>query len=80
MILKETVSQLTQFFPGVPIFPALGNHEAVPVNRYMEEKIYIWQLILLLIFDLNYQSWIVVDLGERKRFLREVAFSNLFIG
>ena len=33
MILKETVLQLTQFFPGVPIFPALGNHEAVPVNR-----------------------------------------------
>ncbi|KAK6631215.1 hypothetical protein RUM43_014312 [Polyplax serrata] len=34
MILKETVSQLTKFFPGVPIFPALGNHEAVPVNSF----------------------------------------------
>ncbi|KAL0268955.1 UNVERIFIED_CONTAM: hypothetical protein PYX00_010720 [Menopon gallinae] len=34
MILKETVQQLTQFFPGVPIFPALGNHEAAPVNSF----------------------------------------------
>lgn len=33
-ILKETVAQLLKMFPGIPIFPALGNHEAVPVNRY----------------------------------------------
>lgn len=34
-ILKETVAQLLKMFPGIPIFPALGNHEAVPVNRYL---------------------------------------------
>ncbi|KAI5755410.1 hypothetical protein M8J77_016576 [Diaphorina citri] len=33
-ILKETVSQLSQMFPGIPIFPALGNHETVPVNSF----------------------------------------------
>ena len=33
MVLKETVAQLTNTFPGIPIFPALGNHESAPVNR-----------------------------------------------
>ncbi|XP_050420367.1 sphingomyelin phosphodiesterase isoform X2 [Adelges cooleyi] len=33
-ILKETVQQLLTMFPGVPIFPALGNHESVPVNSF----------------------------------------------
>uniref|UniRef100_A0A1B6CHV1 Saposin B-type domain-containing protein n=1 Tax=Clastoptera arizonana TaxID=38151 RepID=A0A1B6CHV1_9HEMI len=33
-ILKETVQQMTKLFPGIPIFPALGNHEAAPVNSF----------------------------------------------
>lgn len=33
-VLKETVTQLSQKFPGIPIFPALGNHETVPVNSF----------------------------------------------
>lgn len=32
-ILKDTVKQISDMFPGVPIFPALGNHESAPVNR-----------------------------------------------
>lgn len=34
-VLKETVAQMAQLFPGIPIFPALGNHEAAPVNRFV---------------------------------------------
>ncbi|CAH1405253.1 unnamed protein product [Nezara viridula] len=34
MILKETVNQMITMFPGIPIFPALGNHEAAPVNSF----------------------------------------------
>ncbi|XP_021931289.1 sphingomyelin phosphodiesterase-like isoform X3 [Zootermopsis nevadensis] len=34
MVLKETVAQLTKTFPGIPIFPALGNHESAPVNSF----------------------------------------------
>ncbi|PNF24994.1 hypothetical protein B7P43_G07965 [Cryptotermes secundus] len=34
MVLKETVAQLTETFPGIPIFPALGNHESAPVNSF----------------------------------------------
>ncbi|XP_044735214.1 sphingomyelin phosphodiesterase isoform X2 [Chrysoperla carnea] len=33
-ILRETVAQMSDMFPGLPIFPALGNHESVPVNSY----------------------------------------------
>lgn len=41
MVLKETVNQLTATFPGIPIFPALGNHETAPVNRYFSLITYI---------------------------------------
>uniref|UniRef100_A0A0A9Z5H7 Sphingomyelin phosphodiesterase n=1 Tax=Lygus hesperus TaxID=30085 RepID=A0A0A9Z5H7_LYGHE len=33
-ILKETVAQMLKMFPGIPIFPALGNHETFPVNSF----------------------------------------------
>ncbi|XP_050322957.1 sphingomyelin phosphodiesterase isoform X1 [Bactrocera neohumeralis] len=33
-IIKETVRQMTEKFPGIPIFPALGNHESAPVNSF----------------------------------------------
>ncbi|XP_037946445.1 sphingomyelin phosphodiesterase isoform X2 [Teleopsis dalmanni] len=33
-IIKETVKQMTEKFPGIPIFPALGNHESAPVNSF----------------------------------------------
>lgn len=33
-ILRETIEQLILYFPNIPIFPALGNHESAPVNRY----------------------------------------------
>jgi sphingomyelin phosphodiesterase len=32
-IIKENIKQMTEKFPGVPIFPSLGNHESAPVNR-----------------------------------------------
>ncbi|CAG9816256.1 unnamed protein product [Phaedon cochleariae] len=33
-ILKDTVKQMSDMFPGAPIFPALGNHESAPVNSF----------------------------------------------
>jgi sphingomyelin phosphodiesterase len=32
-IIKDTVNQMSENFPGIPIFPSLGNHESAPVNR-----------------------------------------------
>lgn len=34
-VLRNTVAQMVEMFPGIPIFPALGNHESAPVNRYI---------------------------------------------
>lgn len=34
MILRETVKEVADMFPGIPIFPVLGNHETVPVNSF----------------------------------------------
>lgn len=34
MVIKETVNQMITTFPGIPIFPALGNHESAPVNSF----------------------------------------------
>ncbi|XP_055686380.1 sphingomyelin phosphodiesterase isoform X1 [Lutzomyia longipalpis] len=33
-IIKDTVKQMSESFPGIPIFPALGNHESAPVNSF----------------------------------------------
>ena len=33
-IMKDTVQQMVETFPGIPIFPSLGNHESAPVNSF----------------------------------------------
>lgn len=44
-IIKESVKQMSEKFPGIPIFPALGNHESAPVNRYLKmDESGNWQL------------------------------------
>lgn len=42
-ILRATIDQLILYFPSIPIFPALGNHESAPVNRYW--KHFFWYCI-----------------------------------
>ncbi|XP_071442023.1 sphingomyelin phosphodiesterase-like isoform X1 [Hetaerina americana] len=34
MVLRQTIDQLSEIFPNIPIFPALGNHESAPVNSF----------------------------------------------
>jgi len=33
-IVRATARQLKKFFPDVPVYPALGNHESVPVDSF----------------------------------------------
>lgn len=33
-VLTKVATLLQAYFPGIPVFPALGNHEGIPVNRY----------------------------------------------
>ncbi|KAK7076988.1 Sphingomyelin phosphodiesterase [Halocaridina rubra] len=39
MIIKECVQMLADNFPGVPVFPAIGNHESDPVNSFPQPYI-----------------------------------------
>ncbi|KYN21098.1 hypothetical protein ALC57_06543 [Trachymyrmex cornetzi] len=36
---------MVKMFPGIPIFPALGNHESAPVNRYIR-KMHVYRVNL----------------------------------
>jgi sphingomyelin phosphodiesterase len=33
-VVRATARQLREHFPGVPVLPALGNHESVPVDSF----------------------------------------------
>ena len=55
-IIKKTVLQMLQKFPGVPIFPALGNHESVPVNSF--------PLVSMKNISKNSISWLYDDLAK----------------
>ncbi|CAH1103351.1 unnamed protein product [Psylliodes chrysocephalus] len=33
-IIKESVEQMLRYFPNIPIFPAVGNHESVPAGSF----------------------------------------------
>ena len=32
--IDNAVKIMLKYFPDVPVFPAVGNHEGSPVNRY----------------------------------------------
>lgn len=31
-VIRQTVQMVKDYFPDVPVFPAIGNHESHPVN------------------------------------------------
>ena len=31
---RAAVQEILDIFPGVPVFPSIGNHESFPCNRY----------------------------------------------
>jgi len=37
--IREAVQQIAQYFPNIPVFPAIGNHEAHPVNAFPQPYI-----------------------------------------
>ncbi|KAA0199149.1 hypothetical protein HAZT_HAZT000078 [Hyalella azteca] len=38
-IIRESVATVAQYFPSIPVFPALGNHEADPLNAFSQPYI-----------------------------------------
>lgn len=55
-IIKETVKQMSEKFPGIPIFPALGNHESSPVNRFVVET----SVYLIFLMNKFFQNGIII--------------------
>lgn len=33
-VMRKVATLIRSYFPGVPVFPALGNHEGIPVNSF----------------------------------------------
>ncbi|CAB3240613.1 unnamed protein product [Arctia plantaginis] len=56
-VLQETVAQMSDMFPGVPIFPALGNHEASPVNSFPPPYISSSELNIAWLYDALDEQW-----------------------
>ncbi|CAH0405385.1 unnamed protein product [Chilo suppressalis] len=56
-VLQETVAQMSDMFPGVPIFPALGNHEASPVNSFPPPYISSPDLNIAWLYDELDSQW-----------------------
>ncbi|XP_067010810.2 sphingomyelin phosphodiesterase [Anabrus simplex] len=57
MVLKETVNQMINTFPGVPIFPALGNHETAPVNSFPPPQIKNPEFAISWLYDELDSQW-----------------------
>lgn len=77
-VLKETVAQLAEKFPGIPIFPALGNHEAVPVNSFPppfvpKEYAISWLYDAL---DTQWRQWLP---ASTSRTVRKGAFYSVLV-
>ncbi|KAF9816216.1 hypothetical protein SFRURICE_003767 [Spodoptera frugiperda] len=56
-VLQETVAQMSDMFPGVPIFPALGNHESSPVNSFPPPYIASSELNIAWLYDELDAQW-----------------------
>lgn len=65
-VLNETVALFNEYFPNTPVYPALGNHEAVPPNLFPH----------LPVEDEFKIDWLYDDLAEKwSRWLPEKSLS-----
>lgn len=56
-VLKETVKQMAEVFPGIPIFPALGNHESAPVNSFPPPYVQQVDSSIAWLYDALAEEW-----------------------
>ncbi|KAL0851184.1 hypothetical protein ABMA28_007036 [Loxostege sticticalis] len=69
-VLQETVAQMSDMFPGVPIFPALGNHEASPVNSFPPPYISSPDLNIAWLYDeldAQWRRWLPAGVSQTVR-------------
>lgn len=69
-VLKETVKQMSEKFPGIPIFPALGNHESAPVNSFPPPYVQQVDSSIAWLYDeldLQWRRWLPASVSHTVR-------------
>ena len=56
-IVRGTASQLLEHFPDVPVYPALGNHESVPVDSFPPPTVTMESVSMSWLHDVLAQEW-----------------------
>ena len=56
-IVRGTASQLVEHFPDVPVYPALGNHESVPVDSFPPPTVTMESVSMSWLHDVLDQEW-----------------------
>uniref|UniRef100_A0A2P2I9G1 Sphingomyelin phosphodiesterase-like n=2 Tax=Hirondellea gigas TaxID=1518452 RepID=A0A2P2I9G1_9CRUS len=66
-IIRDSVALVQEYFPGIPVFPAIGNHEAHPVNGYPQPYIDNEFDISWLYDEIAdiWQTWLPANVAER---------------
>lgn len=79
-IIHNVTSLMLEHFPDIPIYPALGNHESVPVNSFPPEYVQGKDSIAWL-YDKLAETWTKEWLPEdTSKSIRHGAFYSLKIG
>lgn len=79
-IIHNVTSLMLEYFPDVPIYPALGNHESVPVNSFPPDYIQGKDSIAWL-YDKLAETWTKEWLpDDTSKTIRHGAFYSLKIG
>ena len=56
-IIRGTARQLLKHFPGVPVYPALGNHESVPVDMFPPPNVDPDMASMSWLYDVLSEEW-----------------------
>ncbi|KAK4010699.1 sphingomyelin phosphodiesterase [Daphnia magna] len=56
-IIDRLMTLITQYFPGVPVYPTLGNHESHPVNTFSPPEITDPELSTSWLYDEADRQW-----------------------
>ena len=56
-VVRVTARQFEQFFPGVPVYPALGNHESVPVDSFPPPSVSAEEASMAWLYSTLAEEW-----------------------
>ena len=56
-VVRATAQQLVSHFPGLPVLPALGNHESVPVDSFPPPSVELAGISMAWLYDTLAEAW-----------------------